>query len=56
MKIRKRSFGTLSSGQKVSLFTVSNGKMSFSVTNFCCIITSILVPSVDGRIDDVVLG
>jgi len=56
MKIKKKSFGTLFSGQKVTLFTVSNGDMSFSVTNYGCTITSIVVPSAKGKLDDVVLG
>jgi aldose 1-epimerase len=56
MKIKKKSFGVLSSGEKVSLFTVSNGEMSFSVTNYGCAITSIKVPSAKGKVDDVVLG
>ncbi len=56
MKIKKRLFGVLSNGQKVSLYTVSNNRMSFSVTNYGCNITSILVPSASGKIDDVVLG
>jgi len=56
MKIKKRPFGVLSSGQKVSLFTISNKKMSFSVTNYGCTITSIMVPGNDGEIDDVALG
>jgi aldose 1-epimerase len=56
MKIKKRPFGTLSDGRKVSLYTISNGEMAFSVTNYGCTITSIMVPSASGRIDDVVLG
>ncbi len=56
MKIKKSAFGTLSTGEKVKLFTVSNGNMSFSVTNFGCIITSILLPNKIGTKDDVTLG
>lgn len=56
MKIKKRSFGVLSSGQKASLYTISNCEMSFSVTNFGCTITSIIVPSPKGKKDDIVLG
>jgi len=56
VKIRKRSFGTLYNGKKVSIFTVSNGTMSFSVTDYGCTITSIEVPGKDGKVDDVVLG
>lgn len=56
MKIKKKSFGVLSTGQKVSLYTISNGDMSFSVTNFGCIITSINLPNAIGTRDDIVLG
>lgn len=56
MKIRKKTFGCLSTGEKASLFTISNGTMSFSFTNFGCIITSILVPAAGGLQDDIVLG
>ncbi len=61
MKIKKQRFGTLCSGEKISLYTISNGNMSFSVTNYGCIITSIIVPSSTdserkGKKDDIVLG
>ena len=49
-------FGTLYDGSKVSLYTISNGKMSFSATNYGCTITSILIPSSDGKMIDCVLG
>lgn len=56
MKIKKRTFGLLSNGRRVSLFTVSNRDMSFSVTNYGCIITSIVVPNRQGRDADIALG
>jgi aldose 1-epimerase len=56
VKIKKRTFGVLASGQKASIFTISNCEMSFSVTNYGCIITSIIVPSPKGNKDDIVLG
>ncbi len=61
MKIKKQRFATLSNGEKVSLYTISNEFMSFSVTNYGCIITSIVVPSSTdserkGQKDDIVLG
>jgi aldose 1-epimerase len=56
VKIRKIHFGTLGNGQLVNLYTVSNGKMSFSVSDFGCTITSILLPDRFGGTDDVVLG
>ncbi len=56
MKIKKRTFGVISNGKKVSLFTVSNGSMSFSATDYGCIITSIELKSGAGKTADVVLG
>jgi len=56
VKIKKRIFGVLSSGQKLNLFTISNGKMSFSVTDMGCAITSILLPDPIFGFVDVVLG
>lgn len=61
MKVVKQRFSMLSNGQKVHLYTVSNATMSFSVTNYGCIITSIVVPSSadskrGGKKDDIVLG
>jgi aldose 1-epimerase len=56
VKIKKKSFGVLSNGKKAVLFTISNGSMSFSVTNFGCIITSIVVPSPKGVKSDIALG
>ncbi len=61
MFIKKQLFSVLSNGEKVYLFTVKNSRMSFSVTNYGCIITSIVVPSAidsqrKGEKDDIVLG
>ncbi|MFI3258173.1 MAG: aldose epimerase family protein [Spirochaetales bacterium] len=61
MKIIKQNFGILSNGEKVNLYTISNGKMSFSAMNYGCIITAITVPSAHdsaggGKSDDIVLG
>ena len=56
MEVTKERFGLLSSGEAVSLFTVSNGTMSFSATDYGCCITGILLPAAKGGYDDVVLG
>lgn len=56
MEVTKEQFGLLSSGEAVSLFTISNGTMSFSATDYGCCITSILLPTAHGGYDDVVLG
>ncbi len=56
MKITEHEFGILSNGEKISLFTIYNGTMKFSVSNYGCCITSVLLPSKYGGFDDVVLG
>ena len=56
MEVKKRKFGILSDSSKVSLYKVSNGKMSFTVTNYGCVLTSILVPSKSGSVADIVLA
>lgn len=61
MEVKKQIFGRVGTGKKVYLYTISNGRLSFSVTNYGCIITSILAPSASdslckGKQDDIVLG
>ncbi len=56
IRIKKSKFGTLCDGRDVSLFTISNGKMSVSVTNYGCTITSILLPAGKGKKVDALLG
>ncbi|MEE0133635.1 MAG: aldose epimerase family protein [Treponema sp.] len=56
MVVKTRKFGTLSDGSKVTLYKVSNGKVSFVATNYGCVITSLLVPSRSGTADDIVLA
>lgn len=56
MEVKKERFGMLSSGDTVSIFTVSNGTMSFSAIDYGCCITAILLPAAKGGCDDVVLG
>lgn len=44
-------------GQRVDLITLKNSKgMQVSLTNYGCIVTSIVVPDRDGKAEDVVLG
>lgn len=54
--IEKRTFGVLYDGSKVDLYTVSNGLMSFSATNFGCTLTSINLPVAGGKKVDILLG
>jgi len=56
MKVKKQNYGTLSDGTKATLYTVSNGKMSFCVTDYGCTLTSILVPDKIHGMVDVLLG
>ena len=44
----------LSDGKKVRLYTADNGTMSFSVTDYGCIITNISVPDKKGDRSDIV--
>lgn len=55
LEFKESLFGTLCNGKEVHLYTVSNGKMSVSFSDYGCTITSILVPSKNG-FADVVLG
>jgi aldose 1-epimerase len=55
--MNKSAFGTLSSGQAASLYTISNSKgMSLAVTDYGVSIVSIFVKDKDGNVRDVVLG
>lgn len=57
MHVKKQQFGILSDGTEVFLFTLDNGNMRVSVTNYGACITSILLPSKNRLgFDDVALG
>src|SRR5574344_1318788 len=56
MKLKKAKYGIMSDGTKVHLFTISNGKMSFSATDYGCTITSIMLPAKNGTEVDALLG
>jgi len=56
MEIKKQKWGILADGTKVHLYTVSNGNMSFSCTDYGCTITSIVLNGANGKKTDVVLG
>ena len=56
MKIKKRTFGYLSNGKKVELYTLSAGDLKLSLTNYGAALTSLIVPSRNGKRDDVLLG
>ncbi len=56
LTIKKTQFGVLSDGREVSLYTVSNGSMSFSAMDYGCTLTSINLPGKNGKTVDVLLG
>ena len=61
LTVSKNKFGTLSDGREVSLYTVSNGAMSFSASDYGCTLTSINLPeskdhASNGKTVDVLLG
>jgi len=52
-----KSFGTLTNGTKIDLYTLRNSKgMEISITNFGATVQSIKVPTKDGMLLDVALG
>ena len=59
LTIEKKSFGVFSDGSEASLYTVSNGVMSFSASDYGCTLTSINLPDskkAGGKTVDVLLG
>ncbi len=56
LNVKKNSYGLLSDGSKVHLYTITNGKMSVCVTDYGCIITSILLPDSQKGNVDILLG
>jgi aldose 1-epimerase len=56
MAVTKQAFGTLSTGEAVSRYLLSNGSVQVGVLDYGCIIQSILVPDRKGKSVDVVLG
>ncbi|MDR2633617.1 MAG: galactose mutarotase [Treponema sp.] len=56
MKISKKTFGLLSSGKKVYLYTLKAGDISLSISSFGASLTSLWVPSQNQGKADVLLG
>lgn len=56
MKITEQPFGILPDGQTAKLYTLENGTVSVSITNYGGIVTRLLTPDSNGHLDDVVLG
>jgi aldose 1-epimerase len=56
MKISKKTFGVLSTGKKVYLYTLKAGELSLSISTLGGTWTSLIVPSRTTGKDDVLLG
>jgi aldose 1-epimerase len=56
MKISKKTFGLLSNGKKVHLYTLKAGDISLSISTLGAAWTSLIVPSRKGGKDDILLG
>ena len=56
MKISKKTFGVLSSGKKVHLYTLKAGELTLSISTLGATWTSLKVPSVEKGTGDVLLG
>jgi aldose 1-epimerase len=56
MKISKKTFGLLSSGKKVYLYTLKAGELSLSLSSLGASLTSLVVPSRSHGKADVLLG
>ena len=52
----KKTFGLLPSGEEASLYTISCGSITATVTDYGAHLVSLLVPDAKGTIADVVLG
>ena len=52
----KENFGILPDGTQASLYTISCGKLTATVTDFGAHLVSLMVPDKNGNVDDVVLG
>ncbi|MDR2194787.1 MAG: galactose mutarotase [Treponema sp.] len=56
MKINKKSFGMLSNGKKIELYTLSAGELSLSISTLGATLTSLYVPSRKTGAEDILLG
>jgi len=56
MKVTKKTFGRLSNGEKVFLYTLKAGDLSLSLSSFGATWTSLMVPSHKGGKLDILLG
>lgn len=52
----KEHFGTLPTGEAATLYTITNGRITASVTDYGATLVRLLVPDASGTLADVVLG
>ncbi len=57
MKIQSNAFGKLTDNRDVKLFTLTNdNNVTVKITNYGAIITEILTPDMNGKVDNIVCG
>ncbi|HCM27981.1 MAG: galactose mutarotase [Treponema sp. GWB1_62_6] len=56
MKIKKRPYGTLSTGEEADLYILKAGDLSLGISTWGGTLVSLIVPSRSGKYDDVLLG
>ncbi len=56
MSIEKKSFGTLGTGEEISLYILRAGAFTATFTDYGAILVSLLVPDRRGQVSDVTLG
>ncbi len=56
MQIKDRIFGVLADGNEAHLYTITNGNLTFSATNYGACLTSLIVPDKNNNKDDIIVG
>lgn len=56
LQITEQAYGTITQGQPIELYSLSNGSMEVKICTYGGIITAIRVPDKEGKIENVVLG
>ena len=56
MQIKDQIFGVLADGNEARLYTITNGNLTFSATNYGACLTSLIVPDKNNNKDDIIVG
>ncbi|MCR5108894.1 MAG: galactose mutarotase [Lachnospiraceae bacterium] len=56
MSVEKKEFGKTKDGKVISLYTISNGRVSVAVTDYGANVVSICAPNDRGEVKDLVMG